>query len=338
MKNVNESEQINTSKRKSKEQLRKEKRLNRSLIYVSKSVQNETGLMAIQMEDGVFFLGNGKYMKIYSIKAPSLAEKKAAFVKAMLELTNNRIRISTFYKKRNEKASAYSFVSIYYEAFNYAEASVVIRDFEKDMEDKVCRPLNILISNCSVETSLTFLHMNCAGEMKQYSHEILTSKKSDWKTEVFPAVSDACVGNFIYQDKCGICFSGKLFGDKQVSINDALMKLSGNIQIVVDFQKMTETEQGMFEYEMGRKYNCSLENYKKDVINATYLVSAFSENQEQQKMLRLQIMELFDKNRVLLMPCAGNESKVFSSICSLGIVDYHSMRNVNRDVISSLLW
>ena len=228
-------------------------------------------------------------------------------------------------------------MSVYFEAGYYSLAFEQMKEFECALENKICQPMGLSISKCSIDNALMFMHLNCAGEMKQYDHASLIAHKEDWKNAVFLEIADTAEGKFDCQGKSGLCFLGKIFPNAAVDVNNVLTHIEGNVQYTIDFQNMSNLEREMFDYELGKQYNCTLSEMPMDIVNLTYLISILLESDKERDNLKSQMIELFDKNGILLLPCSGREKEAFYSICSLGTMDFHSMRNASVNFASSLL-
>jgi hypothetical protein len=321
--------------RKSKEELKWEKQLNRSLRYLSKATLQSMGVTAVQEEESVFCLSDGSFVKIYSIKNNSSLEMNKEFVSRLCR-TTNRVRLSSFYKCINQKYVSYLFLSVYFEAESYADVVGLIQKFDEKLYAEICRPLNLNITTCTVENVLSIMHMNCTGKMKQFDHNTVFSRKGNWEKLLFPEITETNCGEFKYMDKIGLCFLGKIFPDGPVDIKKELLSLGCNIQIAVDMQSLTEAEKDMFNHELENKYQCRLSPETESIINVTYLLALIPEQNLNQKQLKKAVMNLFDRHGMLLVPCADREKKVFQSICSMGIINFHSMKNASVELVSSL--
>lgn len=327
----------NTNRQATKEELKREKLLNKSLTMLPKSAQNNLGVLAIQKEHGVFFQGENKYLKIYSVKKGVLGSQKQLFLDRLLDSTMCRIRVSSFCKIKNEKLAAYTFLSVYFTANSYAEAYRKINEFDLMLQEKICRELNIIITGCSIDTALMFMHMNCVGKMKQVEYSSVVSKKQNYKDAILTDVKELENGEVETNDKHGVCFIGEYFSKEPVEINKIISGVEGNIQFSVDMQRISEDDWKIYNYQLSQKYNQHIEGVEKDIINITYLFAALADSPEEISKIKSQIIDRFGEQGILIIPCSGREKKIFNSICSIGAVDFHSMRNADICVASSLI-
>jgi hypothetical protein len=319
--------------RKSKEELQQAKKLNRSMIYLSKATQRSIGVSAVQEEKGVFGLSNGNFLKIYSVKFSGDINKD--FIPRLCKITTNRIRLSSFYKCTNKKFVSYLFLSVYFEAETYADVDEQIKFFENKLFT-ICQPLNINIISCTFYNILSIVHMNSTGKMKQFNRNMVLARNCNWEKLIFPDLKTNC-GEFEFMDKSGLCFLGKIFPDRPIDIKKELLSLSCNFQIALDIQKISVSEKDMFKLELENKYECSLPPVDtENIINVSYLLTLIPEQNQNLSQLKIKVMNLFDQQGMLIVPCVNREKEVFQSIASMGIVNFHSMKNADIGLTSSL--
>ena len=320
----------------SKEEIRRIKQLNRSLVSLPKPTQQSLGILAVQREDGVFFLGNNQYVKIYLVKPAVLNEKRKQLVTKLCEITGNRIRITSFCKTYNQRLIAYTFMAVYYKAYNYAGAYDEISEFEKRLNEEVCRNLGITISKCALDDALVYMRMNCSGELKIIEHSDMMSKNGDWKKNLFADVSETKAGTFQCLEKYGVCFTGNFYDNSNINIDNILMQIPGNILFAVEIQKVDEEDEKLLKHELTNKYSvdCDIEE---STVNMKYLMSVMFEDETTRNEVKKTIMSLYDQNKILLNPCSGREKEAYYSLCSIGVIDFHSMRNASTEQAGSLL-
>lgn len=325
--------------KKSKEEIHREREKNRSLTVLPKTVQAALGVRAIQKEDCIFQIRKNEYIKIYSVKL-LLEENRLAFVERLCGMTINRIRLSVFCKNMGEKHYEYMFMSIYFSGINYSDADMQVRVFETKLYDGMKDIAHI--STCSVDSALMFIHMNSAGEVKKYDFAGFNGKKAalcqlGTRFSLYQPVTETMEGEFLCHGRYGICFTGKLFPDRKVNFNKMIKECGRNIQFVVDMQMPTEEEVQAQEHEIKKRYSCSLNLSENRYINLSYLCIALADSKEERFRAGERISFSARENEILLVPCCDRETEAFHSVCSLGIKDFHSMRNVNIEFASSLL-
>ena len=110
---------MNKVKRNRKLEERRIREINNSLKYLSKSIQKESGILAVQEQDNVFLCEDKMYKKVYTIRPAILQNKKCEFVKALCNTFHNRIRLTQILKNNGDKLGSYMFMTVFFEAESY---------------------------------------------------------------------------------------------------------------------------------------------------------------------------------------------------------------------------
>lgn len=334
MANANEQ---TMDRKKQKEELQRERMLNRSLLPMSKQTVLDTGISGIQTEDAVFYLGNWKYLKIYKFKNGEItSKKKESMIKVLSSITMNRIRITSF--RRLNGTSMILFLSVYVFAPGYSDAKLQFDEFEKSTNEMIVRALGLTLENVTINEAVMMTQLNSTGQMKKFDISMLR-KKDSLKSYLFPGIESKEDG-FLYLPeikKYVYTFMGTQYPTDLDYPYKNLLQMKCSLYSSIDLQVMTEEENEMFNFSLEQKYNFKLPEEKKRNINMTYLVGLVTDSDEDRNKLKQQMFTQFNDEEVILCPCAGDEEKVYQSICSLGIIDFHAMRNSEADVIYRLV-
>ena len=323
---------------KSKEEQLREKAINRSLTTLSKSTQ-EIGVISIQKNDNVFFLGEKKYIKIYSMKSVlNSRDMKQSFLNVIENTTSNRMRISVFCKNTELKSNIYMFITVYFEAEDYVGALKEIRKFENGFIEQAINQLGLNITECKLHDVFSIIYMNSSGKVKRFQDADVFSAKANWNELLLGELKSIHYGNFECNEQHGKCYIAKEFPNKELNINTAYTESKGNVYCCIDIQTMTEEERQILEYEIKNKYNSRTDATNQKVVNVSYLVAVSAVSEDVLTEMSDTIEAVFESNDMLLLPCSGREEIVFKSICSLGLCDFHSMQNVSPAVVSGLLF
>lgn len=327
---------MNKEERKRQKELAKKiKAINNSLDYLSKEMQSEIGVLAVQKNDNVYFCGENLYKKIYMFRPATLGNKRVAFIKALTDRYDNRIRFTICTKNRNGKVSAYMFMTVSFESENYYEARSVIADFENSLMKDICVFLGIQIDTCSLENALMYIYMNYSGEMKKINSDIFFGKKQSVK--LFKDIEQCKCGQFECLNRYGLSYVGKNYLKNTDGVNYFMQQHEGNYFIVVDFQGFNEDEQHVYDFDIRNKYHLHNEIDKPHFINMTYFFTALLNKTDDMEKFSSELMKFYDGKGVLIMPAIGKEKETFISSCSLGLVDSRSMQNASEEIIGGLL-
>jgi len=319
-----------------KEEKKKIAQINSSLTYFSASIQNELGAIAIQKDDNVFYCGNNIYKKIYVIRPAVLTDKKLIFLKGLVQLFSNRIRLSLSIKNQNGNVNGSMFMTVFFEHDTYYEAKQEIMKFEAQLNSKICRILGITITQCNLDQILSFISLNVNGELRNISSDYLFEKKSSFNC--FDNLSDAEAGYFRNKDKYGVALIGKYFPLEGKDFNNFLRMNEGNYQIVFDFQAISDDDKELFRMLLEGKYNSKLkEQINDDFINLTYFIIVQTPEKETIKKINKDAFRFFDDNNIVIMPGMNREIDMFVSSCTLGLRDFHLMQNTKINIAANLL-
>lgn len=311
------------------------KAINNSLSYLSGSAQKELGVLAVQRNEDIFFCGSNMYKKIYTFKPSLLNNKKLELLKALCRMFQNRIRLTLCLKKKGGKMNAYMFMTVSFFANSFYEVRETIAEFEEKINKNICAILNIQITPCNLENSLMFIHMNYTGEIRKIDADRIFQKKS--AMSLFEEVKETSPGRFKCANRYGATYVGKNYPKEVLDVMDIFGQYEGIYQICIDFQSYTSEDGEIFRYELKSKYNQEPRDNDSLIINATYLLSMLSESEECLYEMEENIVGYYDMKNILLMPGVDRERTIQKSICTLGLVDFHSMQNINVNVMSELL-
>lgn len=327
---------MNEEKKQRKLEEKRIRDINNSLRQLSRSAQEELGVMAIQEQEHVFFCGNGIYKKIYTFRPAILRNKKNELIKALCRLFDNRMRLTMCVKNKNERLSAYMFLTVSYRAESYYEAQAIICDYEAKLKSEIAGILNISILECDLDSSLSYIYLNSTGEMKQMDAGQLFIKKGIHK--LFNKCQESDDGKFVSGNRYGITLVGKNYPDEMKDMSQMFYEKEGTYQLCVDFRNYNEDDKEIYQYDINRKYSTEkIELHDKEIINMSYLVTAMVDTEEQVTDMEQYLMKFYDSKKIQIMPGAGRAKEIFFSSSSLGLRDFSSMQNVNCNMISDLL-
>lgn len=315
------------------------KKINKSLINLPRNTQKELGVQSVQHNDNVFYTGNNVYKKIYEFKPSFLGKMKYEFIKELINLYNNRFRFSFYIINKSGKINVYTFLTVYFECADYFEAKQCIKDFETSFSRDIAPILNITVLECSLDTILTYVHLNCTGELKEIDTDLLFEKKgvdkiyTDIRLTDIPNIFE-CLN---VQNRYGSIYVGNYISDDVANIINYFSLNDGTYQYSVEFQKYNNEEKDMYQREIKRKYCDESAQLNEEFINMSFIISTIDSDISSLSETNQALIEYFKKNGILLLPGIGREKDIFISCASIGLKEFHSMYNVNRNIVSELL-
>lgn len=322
--------------KQSREQKRQRKLLNNSLSPMQKSIQEAMNLHGVQTENNVFLLGNRIYLKIYTLNIEKEFDDnlRKDLVHLLCNITLYRIRISSFVKGTKGSSRVRRFLTLYVEGIDYAEASEELGKESINIINALS-DIGIQMKECPINTILMFIHMNLFGEVKNINIETVLHHRENLYTMLFPEYENQnrC---FVLKDqhKYGVAFQGGEYMEAFYDASRIIDELGVDFQSCVDIQAMTEDENKLFDYVLKKKYNYRYKLEDARNVNLSFLLSLISDNEDtviknaskMKSIVKTPVYSYIDRH-----------SAVHTSICSLGIMDYHKMRNVQKEVASGLI-
>lgn len=326
--------------KKTKDQMRMEKKKNASIVPLSKQTRTSLNIMGVQPEDHIFHLRNALYLKIYSLDNATLTEdEKIAFIRAVGQGIDLRIRLTSVHKLRGEKYNKLLFLSVFVEAINYTEANMQYQKFDEDIKKINLANFGVSLAPCSINYAMMYVVMNFNGQLKMYDIQSSLKKHEDWKNTVFPDLKG--MDRFGYQDnkigKYGVCYAGTEFPLQIEGLYEEICSLGIEFKSCLDFQPMNEKEIKMYQKRLEQKYNYRFSEENNELlICATFLFSFSADSYEKLLDMKGKIVPVFEKYSLVVSPCPAQQQEAYYSLGSLGITEYHVMRNVSLNVISKL--
>ena len=332
---MKENDKAIDKKKRNKEKKIREKKLNDSLKTLPKRTQQSFGLYAVQEETGVFCFCEGKFIKVYSIlnADESGAEKCASFINLLCSSTF-RMRLSSFADYRIGVAKrTIRFLTIFIKAESYGGAHDEFKKMDSLIK-KTAEKTEVTVVPCTIEQVLTVVNMNFTGKVENIGLESVIRQNEDLKKIIIPELEESHNNFRKMSDSYGISYNAMLFSEEFQGISDYMKDKPYCCCMCIDFQVMGEKEKELFEHELVRKYNHVRKlAEKRNTVNMTFLLSVLTDSVQDREKMEEKFLE--DRN-ILLVPCTGTQIVSYSSICSLGLMDYHESRNFDRNLLGKL--
>lgn len=336
--NVNEttSEAVKPQ-RKSKEQIVRERKLNASMVALSKRNREQLGILAVQPDKNIFSLADKKYMKIYSLKGVELTEtRKKILIGELCRLSKYRMRISTF--SYANSPSPIFFLSVFFEGNSYADVADEIDAFDKSLMSLMDSKFKLSFLVCGIGDVFMFIYMNYNGQMKKVSTKSIMKKSSHLKKNYFQIVKEQEEGYIIPQTgKAGKSYLGIQYPEKVEQPLSMLKRLGTTYLSSIDFQVVDHAYASYYDRMIDESYgNTNERGQESMMLNFSFMFSYLCNSEMERKMYDSVIKKFFTDNALVAAPCNGSEQRVVDSISSFGLLDMHCCRNVNIDIVSKL--
>lgn len=335
---VKELEEKEAPKKKTKEQIKKEREINSRLIQMSKRNRENLGIVAIEPNDNVISLDNGYFVKIYSLKGVELTQnRKNVLVNSLLEFTEHRIRLSSF--KYDSATSSLVFLSVYFTGGSYAEVIDEIREFDSNIVNLMKNKFRVSFNVCGVGEVFMFAYMNFNGQMKRIEDSTVLKRATNLRKDFFQDIAEIEGGFHIPQNgKYGDCIMALQYPEKlKRNVFDAVKRVSKGYLSCIDFQRISEEDFNSYEDVLNASFNTSIHHDFKNMVNITFVFGFLYDSRETLMHSKSQLRDALAETGMVFAPCTGIQRSVYESISSMGIYDFHCMRTVNSEIISNLI-
>lgn len=324
--------------KKTKEELKRIKNLNRSLVNVSKGTQRSFGIISVQPDHGVFYQGAGRYVKIYSLKGNMTDASCRILVKKICDLTHFRYRITSFCRG-GERQGTMRFFSLFVTAPDYYHAYGEYCNFEATVHaDTDLRKNGFTIEECTLEQTLMFVQMNFTGQMKKFNYRETQRKSEDWGKLLFPPMDIYDLNILLHPNEIITgSYYGKEIPGKLSELREDLTHAGIALQTSVEIQSFKDEEIELLNKIIGKKYNSVLSSQTERIVNASYLLMISSPYDNEYGEMTEILLSIAEKNGLRLESCSGQQKDVFLSMCTLGIRDFHIMRNVTESTAAGMI-
>lgn len=328
--------------RKSKAQIKKEKMMNATMHPTSRKTIEAMGIVAVHPEESLFQTkpenGKSAFIKIYSIKGLDNSEmRKEMLIHSLCDCcASRRLRISSFQYAGNN--APIFFLSVYFYGSSYADIYDEVREFDELLETILRQNIRISIKPCSISDIFMFIFMNYNGQIKKISPKAVLRKNADWGKEYLRYVSAKDNGFQLEEvGKYGCCYMAVQYPDAIERIFEKIRQTGCAILSSVDIQKVPDKYLSAYKEYVEQIYNGTVETEKSSLLNTTFLFSVFVNSEKEMKMMDQFIKDHMEKNNLIVTNCTGVEGKVLDSIATMGLFDFHCMRNVEESLIASFL-
>ena len=331
-----------TKVKKSKAQIKKEKAINATMHQTSKKTVQAMNIVAVHPEESIFQTtpenGKSAFIKIFSIKGLDNSEmRKEMLVHSLCDYcASRRLRISSFQYAGNN--TPIFFLSVYFYGTSYADIYDEVREFDELLETILKQNVRITIKPCNIRDIFMFIFMNYNGQIKKISQKSVLRKNADWGKEYLGYISVKDNGFQLEEvGKYGCSYMAVQYPDKIERIFEKIKQTGCAILSSVDIQKVPQKYLSAYKEYVEQIYNGTVETEKDKLLNTTFLFSVFVNSEKEMKMLNHFIKEHMENNNLIVTNCTGVEGKVLDSIATMGLFDFHCMRNIDESLIPNFL-
>jgi len=289
---------------------------NKMLIPTPKQTQNSFGILSFD-PSSTFRLSENRWVRVFEIIGSK--ETDSDSFAELIEEMKGRARITARFGKSVKNKS---FITLMEQGEIYSE---VRKDMEVDQE-----ALSKIFTLKALTVDETMMEI-IGDQAKLFSYASMVRGKKDWKEECVPKVfpsSDA----FLVNDCYGECLFIKQYPSiYPVGLIHSLTDIGCLMYLSIDFRSVSTKES--LSKSLEEKYNRRLLTNKKGAfLNASVFISFVCDSDDARQIIEKTLKRLFSREGFDLVTSYGAQKDAFESGVTLGILDYHNMRNVELDV------
>lgn len=326
----------NSPQRKTKEQIKRERALNASMVILSKKNQDQLGIISVQPEKNIFFLSSRMFVKVYTLKGVELTDnRKKTLVSALCSFSKHRMRLSSFSYKNSR--SPLVFLTVFFPGNSYAAVADEIDDFDRMLSTLMEDKFKIQFVTCNMGDVFMFIYMNFNGQMKKITSKTVMKKSINLKKNFFQDIKEVEGGYFINKNgKLGCTYICTQFPDEMESPFTNLRKLGCAYLSCIDFQVLDKYYVSYFNRTLEESYNSKIEDNVENMINLTFILNMIYDSEKEQETCEELVSHILFEKGLIAAPGIGVQEKIVDSIASFGLFDFHCSKNVNFDIVSKL--
>lgn len=269
--------------------------------------------------DGAFCFAGNEFRKIYH-----LGEKDDNFQpQELVENLNSKIRIT----KRFGKNKYEVFLTLSLEG-EYEEVR------EKFIKDERILEKIFEIQMLSPESLIQSFY----GANKDFLHTMKKNKKGDWKSKYLPVLD--CKDNyFLFDGMYGECLFVMNFPETlSAGICKALRQLECEIQTSTEISSISDIELTDYNRAMEEKYHRRISNDREQkILNVSEQIVFFGDSDDARKIIENTILSIYTNRDYMISVGTGFQNEIAESVFSLGTVSFHNRRNVNAQIVDTIL-
>ena len=324
--------------KKSKEELRRDRELDRSVVNFSKKNISSLGIVGVHPEHNVLYLSSETYVKIYSLKGVALSlTRRDVLINALCGFTPHRLRLSSFLYPSSDASVV--FLSVFFKGKRFSEVADEIQEFDRNLSLLMTGRFKLSFTPISIGDAFMFIFMNYRGQMKNISTRAVLKKNVNFKRDfLLEIVEDNDSFKVLEDNKYGFVNMCLQYPEKfEENFFERLKKIGVGYLSCIDFQRIETDMDQSYKKMIEASYNSDIENNEEKNVNATFILSMLFEEKGQLDLGYSLAKDIFADSGLVMVPCNGIQTEVFPSLATFGLVDFHCMRRVTIDILANLI-
>lgn len=331
-------ETVEQDSRKTREQVREERRINASMVRLSGRNRNALGIISIEPNKSIFALENNRFVKIYRMKGVELTpSRKKTLIDALCNYTSHRMRISSFVFSESNAPLVY--LSVYFTGEMYSDVASDIKSFDENLGSIMAQKFLLSFEPCDVGDLFTIINMNFSGQMKKITTDRVMSRSTNMVKEFFVNIKEQEQGfAFDHGFRVGETYIAMQYPDfNEVVLFDHLKKRGISYISCLDFQEIDTENLQSYEKYLEKTYNRADGIQLRDGVNASFLLGVTCRTNDDLQFVVQSMKRDVEESGLVLGPGKGVEKEIFESLATFGLKDFHCMRKVNYSMLPYLI-
>lgn len=320
---------------KTKEELKREKQLNRSLSFAAKGLQEDLNVLAFQGEDHIIKNGEKSYVCIFSIKCMNHSSLNFNLLTSLLCANlAQRFRISSFYQKVGDKLKDMHYLSVFFcENEYYVVHDALLRIKEEFFP--VFQKYGFQMAPLSLSDILIFWNLNMNSQMVYLDDDrVFTSRHYQSFLEK-PKLKKTERTVFEYKDN--FCTALKLISIARETKNFPFEQFAAfhKVFFAADTWKMTEEDIKAFNRILRSSFYSYKEREESEVVNFSVSLVLMNQNKEELLNNLDSLYTVCEEKGYILVPCFEEEEDCFFGLSSFGIMNYFNMHTAGLKQVTN---
>ena len=313
----------------SKDELNRQRRLDRTLLFASKNIQKDFNIYGYQKEDHVIRNGEKNFIAVFSVKSSEAEVNIYNLNKILCANLAQRYRISVFCQNVNDVLKKIVYLSVFFDERSYYLVHDQLTLLKSDLSG--LKNYGFIIEALSLDSIFSYWKFNMTGNFEDINALSVLSSKAPFE-KANPKIKE----RFLFEWKGMSCASLKLIG-----LSDFTKPFPFNCfnnfkktYIATDVWKVSEVDFESYNKMLNLSFYPGKKYDNADVNNFSLSIVVMDNSDEELKQKLEDVYVECQKHGFIIVPCYGNENDYYMSLSSFGIVDFSNMLIVKNEQVN----
>lgn len=312
-----------------KSELNRQRKLDRSIIFASKNMQNDFHIYGYQPEDYIIRNGEKSYIAIFSVKCNDDNNVNLNNLnKILCANLAQRFRISVFYQKVNDVLKEIVYLSVFFEEDYYYLVHDQLSILKNELSGLAA--YNYIIESLSLDSVFSYWNFNMHNTFENINALSVLSSKTPFEK---PQINMKERVIFKYKDMYYTSLKLIASSDTNKSFPFEIFNKFQRIYFATDTWNISKEDFMTYNKILRSSFYPSKDNKDVDFVNFSAAI-VFMDNDKE--ILHKKLNDLYvvcQERGFIFVPCYSNEFDYYLSLSSFGIMDYCNMRIMKNNQI-----